>query len=196
MSILKHEISVTIKRLDEIGFNDKRLLNKAIEVREHAQAPYSHYKVGAALYGLTPQNKSPDAKDWIHVGCNVERGSYTQTTHAEQNALDTMVVTLGSGAKVTSIAIVAGPHSLMSENLRWCLENPLKEEQLRLDPVTMRDVSVPCGHCLQCIWENCHDDQSVRLLSITRHGLVAITTIGDAFPMCFGPKDLGVDYAK
>ena len=37
-------------------------------------------------------------------------------------------------------------------------------------------------------------DPNVKLMSVTNDGIVTSTTIGDAFPMRFGPKDLGIEY--
>ena len=56
----------------------KKLIDKAIEMRELALAPYSKYKVGAAV--LT---KSGD----IISGCNIENSSYSYTICAERVAL-------------------------------------------------------------------------------------------------------------
>ena len=57
---------------------EKKLINKAIEMRELALAPYSKYKVGAAV--LT------DSGDIIS-GCNIENSSYSLTCCAERVAL-------------------------------------------------------------------------------------------------------------
>ena len=56
----------------------KKLIHKAIEMRGFALAPYSKYKVGAAV--LT---KSGD----IISGCNIENSSYSLTICAERVAL-------------------------------------------------------------------------------------------------------------
>tara|TARA_A100001015_G_scaffold320416_1_gene446691 strand:+ start:557 stop:943 length:387 start_codon:yes stop_codon:yes gene_type:complete len=56
----------------------KKLIHKAIEMRGLALAPYSKYKVGAAV--LT---KSGD----IISGCNIENSSYSLTICAERVAL-------------------------------------------------------------------------------------------------------------
>ena len=60
------------------------LVNRAVEIRQRAYAPYSNYKVGVALV---------DEKDNIHAGCNIESADYTLTTHAEMDAINTMVKT-------------------------------------------------------------------------------------------------------
>lgn len=54
------------------------LVKAAIEAREYAYAPYSNYKVGAAL--LT-------AAGTIYQGCNVENAAYTPTNCAERTAI-------------------------------------------------------------------------------------------------------------
>ena len=50
------------------------LVDEAWKVRERAHAPYSGFKVGAAL-------RSADGS--VHVGCNVENAAYPQGTCAE-----------------------------------------------------------------------------------------------------------------
>ena len=53
------------------------LIKNAVKARENSYAPYSKYKVGAAL--LTKSGK-------VYLGCNVENASYTPTICAERNA--------------------------------------------------------------------------------------------------------------
>lgn len=56
---------------------NKQLIETAVKAREMAYAPYSHYKVGAAL--LAKSGK-------IYTGCNVENASFTPTNCAERTA--------------------------------------------------------------------------------------------------------------
>lgn len=72
------------------------LVKKAIDARKHAYAPYSKFKVGAAL-------EASNGK--IYTGCNVENSSYGITVCAERVALFKAV---SDGAKkFKRIAIVA-----------------------------------------------------------------------------------------
>lgn len=58
------------------------LLSAALEARENAYAPYSDYKVGAAVLSESGS---------IYSGCNVENGVYTLGQCAERVAIQTMV---------------------------------------------------------------------------------------------------------
>lgn len=77
---------------------EKELIQEAIEARENAYAPYSHFKVGAAL--LAKSGK-------IYRGCNIENAGYTPTNCAERTAFFKAV---SEGEReFEAIAIVAGP---------------------------------------------------------------------------------------
>ena len=58
--------------------NVKLLIEKAISAMENAYAPYSNFKVGAAV--LTKDNK-------VFKGCNIENASYGLCNCAERTAL-------------------------------------------------------------------------------------------------------------
>ncbi|WP_177560548.1 cytidine deaminase [uncultured Phascolarctobacterium sp.] len=66
---------------------DKKLLAAALAARENAYAPYSKFKVGAAV---------ETADGHIFTGCNVENASYGLTCCAERNAV---FAAIGSGAR-------------------------------------------------------------------------------------------------
>ncbi len=70
----------------------------AKQVREHAYAPYSGFKVGAALV----------AKDsgTIYTGCNVENASYGATICAERGAV-LQAIALGGPQEYEAIVIVS-----------------------------------------------------------------------------------------
>lgn len=60
---------------------------KARHAREHAHAPYSNFKVGAAI-------KLMDS-DKIFVGCNIENASFGATVCAERVAVFSAIATKG-----------------------------------------------------------------------------------------------------
>lgn len=57
---------------------EKELIKAAVRVRENAHAPFSNFKVGAAL--MTKNGK-------IYTGCNIENATYGLTICAERNAI-------------------------------------------------------------------------------------------------------------
>lgn len=75
----------------------EELIRKAIEAREKAYTPYSHFKVGACLKAKNGQ---------IFQGCNIENSSYPATNCAERTAIFKAV---SEGVKeFDSIVIVGG----------------------------------------------------------------------------------------
>ena len=74
----------------------RELLNKAKETMNNAYAPYSHFKVGAAI--LTEDGL-------VYTGCNVENASYGATICAERTAA---VKAVSEGyIKFSKVAIVS-----------------------------------------------------------------------------------------
>lgn len=179
MRELERVIKARFFKYSELDLQARILVEMARDVRHKAQMPYSKFCVGAAVASST---------FIAHIGCNVERCSFTQSTHAEQNALDTMIARHGAGTKVLAVAIIAAP-----AGADIVLDDAIDDAKAVSD---IADVPMPCGHCLQCIWEQCHGDPAVRLISRCANGEFAEATIGDALPMRFGPLTLGVDYAS
>ena len=81
----------------EITVDEQQLIDAAKEVRPNAHAPYSGYKVGAALI---------DETGALHTGCNVENAAFPEGTCAEANAIGSMVA--AGGKRIVAIAAVGG----------------------------------------------------------------------------------------
>ncbi len=72
------------------------LKDTALAVRENAYAPYSRFKVGAALRA---------ASGAIYGGCNVENVAYPEGTCAEAGAIAAMVA--AGETRLTEVYVVA-----------------------------------------------------------------------------------------
>ncbi|MBL4928563.1 cytidine deaminase [Fuscibacter oryzae] len=72
------------------------LLQAAKDVREKAYAPYSRFKVGAAIRG---------ADGAIYQGCNVENVAYPEGTCAEAGAIAAMVA--AGETRIAEVFVIA-----------------------------------------------------------------------------------------
>ena len=72
------------------------LLDAARAVRENAYAPYSRFKVGAAVRG---------ASGTVYCGVNVENVAYPEGTCAEAGAIAAMVA--AGETELTEVAVIA-----------------------------------------------------------------------------------------
>jgi cytidine deaminase len=72
------------------------LLQAATAVRERAYAPYSRFKVGAALRSTSGV---------VHVGCNVENVAYPEGTCAEAGAIAAMIA--AGDTRIAEILVIA-----------------------------------------------------------------------------------------
>ena len=84
-----------------------KLMELALEARQMAYTPYSHFKVGAALLGKNGV---------VYKGCNIENASYTPTNCAERTAF---FKAISEGQyEFEAIAIVGGAED--AEKLSVC----------------------------------------------------------------------------
>lgn len=72
------------------------LIDNARAVRENAYAPYSKFKVGAAIRS---------ASGTIYTGCNVENVAYPEGTCAEAGAIAAMIA--GGDTRIAEVAVIA-----------------------------------------------------------------------------------------
>jgi cytidine deaminase len=86
-----------------------RLAAAARRARSSAHAPYSRFRVGAAVL----------AGGAIHAGCNVENASYGLTVCAERNAVAAAVL---AGAKRLEAVVVASNTSPPTPPCGMCLQ--------------------------------------------------------------------------
>jgi cytidine deaminase len=73
------------------------LMQAATKVRENAYAPYSHFKVGAAVRA---------SSGVIYAGCNVENIAYPEGTCAEAGAIAAMIA--AGDTRIDEVAVIAG----------------------------------------------------------------------------------------
>jgi cytidine deaminase len=73
-----------------------RLLRNARKVMKNAYAPFSKFKVGAAI--LTSKGR-------VFVGCNVENSSYGLTNCAERTAIFSAVAEEGPELEIEAVAV-------------------------------------------------------------------------------------------
>ena len=72
------------------------LVEEAARVRENAYAPYSGFKVGAAIRAESGR---------VHLGVNVENAAYPEGTCAEAGAIAAMIA--AGDTRIAEIAVIA-----------------------------------------------------------------------------------------
>ena len=72
------------------------LIEAARAVRENAHAPYSKFKVGAAVQTVSGA---------VYVGCNVENVAYPEGTCAEAGAIAAMIAS--GDTKIAAVTVIA-----------------------------------------------------------------------------------------
>lgn len=103
----------------------QRLLRSARQAMKNAYAPFSNFKVGAAI--LTSKGR-------VFTGCNVENSSYGMTNCAERTAIFSAVAKDGPDLEIRAVAVVASDDVALDENDHGV-------------PCS------PCGACRQVIYE-------------------------------------------
>ena len=73
------------------------MVEAALAARERAHAPYSRFRVGAALLC---------ERGVVHAGCNVENAAYPQGTCAEAGAIAALV--LSGSRRIEAVVVAAG----------------------------------------------------------------------------------------
>ena len=87
--------------------NERELIERAMEMKKAAYAPYSHFQVGAAV--LAESGK-------IYGGANVENASYGATVCAERSAIFAAVN--AGERKLVAIAVTETPCGVCRQVMR------------------------------------------------------------------------------
>ncbi|MFH1476402.1 MAG: cytidine deaminase [Verrucomicrobiota bacterium] len=148
----------------------KNLIKKAVAAMRRAYAPYSRFRVGAAL--LTREGR-------VFQGCNVENASYGLTLCAERTALGAAV---SAGYRhFTALALVSSeaPCDLSAE-VRRC-----RTKTEALAKKGGQTAPMPCGACLQALAEFCRPDFVIVTAAARNPAAMAIYALKDLLPRAF-----------
>ena len=77
------------------------LIDAARSARHKAHAPYSGFRVGAAMR---------DENGGVHAGCNIENAAYPQGWCAEPSAMAALV--MAGGTRITEVAVLGNGEAL------------------------------------------------------------------------------------
>lgn len=141
-----------VHSLDELDDSWNRIVGEARQARLNAYAPYSEYAVGACVLG---------EQDY-YAGCNVEHALFTLTTHAEEQAINSMIVGEGPEAEIRRVGVVV----------------PYRE-----DATTV----FPCGLCRAKISEHAAGETPV-LSAFPKGDFVMIAELSELYPYRLGSQ--------
>ncbi len=158
------QISTTVKECtyDELSASDRELVDKAKEATRGSYAPYSHFKVGAAILM---------ADGSIVTGANQENAAYPSGLCAERTAAF-YASSRHPGMEMRKIAIAAATALHKPEGLP-------EEEYFQNMPIS------PCGACRQALleYENLYGDIEVILYG--RDSIFIFPSIKSLLPFSF-----------
>jgi cytidine deaminase len=92
------EIDLGMQTIKVSPATRERLLRAARKVMKNAYAPFSKFRVGAAV--LT-------SKGQVFAGCNVENSSYGMTNCAERTAIFSAIAKSGPELEIRAVAVAA-----------------------------------------------------------------------------------------
>ena|ERR1700676_2390624 len=95
-TLILHKIDFGMQKTKVSAAMRERLLRAARKVMKNAYAPFSNFRVGAAI--LT-------SKGQVFVGCNVENSSYGMTNCAELTAIFSAVAKAGPELEIRAVAV-------------------------------------------------------------------------------------------
>lgn len=166
--------------------DNEKLIEIAKKARENAYAPYSNFKVGAAL--LTKSGN-------VYKGCNIENASYGLTVCAERVAISNAI---SSGEKeFMKMAIVGGFAEEYIEKVGEEVEKNIgekdmyktkKNEKEKIKEIAKRDIQeiedvlIPCGACMQVMSEF---NPNLQLILSDSKGKIIIKNLKELFPKPF-----------
>jgi len=161
------------------------LVDAARAARERAYAPYSRFKVGAALL---------DEQGRTHAGCNVENAAYPQGQCAEASAIAQLV--LAGGRRILAAVVVGvaggddgGDGRCDSSSARSSDSSGDRSRDSSRDSSAGGPPVTPCGGCRQRLREFAADDLPVWAADL--QSVRGRYTLGGLLPASFGPDHLG-----
>lgn len=152
----------------------KELIQAADKVRKKAYAPYSRFKVGAALYAAKNEEKYD-----IITGCNVENASYPAGNCAERTAVFKAVSEGYNNFK--AIAITGGYDKKM-------IQYNASNNQSDTSDASEKYIS-PCGICRQVLREFVTPNDFYVIMARSDNDYI-VKTLEELMPMSFGPDNL------